>query len=94
MSADRWSICPKCTKIAKEQKATLKTKVETAYGKVSEQEYHRLLESAGKRVDLEETLRENFDIGIWDDQFQVSYSGSCEKCGFKKEFKTQSLIEI
>ena len=94
MSASNWAQCPKCKKLAEDKRSALKRKLETAYGQVLEQEYHRLLEEYEKKIELEDTLREDYAIGIWDDMFQVSYSGRCERCGFKKEFKAQSLIKI
>jgi len=85
MSADNWGECPRCTGAVKKQ-------LTEAYGKVSIEEYEKL------QRDLEEvpanTLREDYEIGIRNEVFSVSYHASCQYpgslgragCGFQFQF--------
>ena len=90
MSADNWTTCPKCRVAFLKKIDDAKRKAESAYGKVSEAAYHAILKAAkeeeGKQQ--EETLREDYGIGMGEDfDFYVSYSCFCKTCGFKFQFK-------
>ena len=78
MSADNWTECPKC-KI--EQAKELKT----LYGKVTETEYRARI------TELEDgdnyPFREDYELGVYEEEFYVRYHGSCERCGFTVEFE-------
>jgi len=93
MSADRWTICPKCeieeTRAAKE----FSKKVEDSYGKVPAEEY---LEMKMKEQDiepiLEATLREDYEIGVREGALEVSYTCSCNVCRFSFEHRYQQQL--
>ena len=87
MSAYNWAICPKCLKEKSAEKAKRLKEAEDAYGKVSKGDYFRLLGDANNYiVPACDTFCEDYEIGIRDGKFSVSYLGKCRKCGFKKEF--------
>lgn len=85
MSADNWTICPNCKRI-QENKTV-------AYGKVSEEEYLRVLRE--QETPLKTTLREDWEVGTdRDGEFYVSYSCRCEECGFAFEFKHEQKVPL
>lgn len=93
MSADNWTVCPKCeathtarTLAAKEAHAT---KLVEAYGKQSMEEYAKIV-AGGPALPppfADNTLREDYEIGIREGEFSVSYGARCTACGFKFTFK-------
>ncbi len=92
MSADNWTICPKCRKLKDEEKRLHLQKIKDSYGKVDEEAYLKLKETVLEN--LEDTLREDYEIEIYEDNFLVSYSGGCSVCGFKFEYKYKEKIEV
>ena len=34
-----------------------------------------------------DTFREDYEIGVWEGDFEISYSGVCLECGFILTFK-------
>lgn len=85
MSADNWRICPKCeeTRLLTIQlsKDTLKKK----YGKVSADEYEKMRSNveAAEHKTLEETLREDYELGVdGEGVFGIVYSAACQKCNY------------
>ncbi len=66
-----------------------------AYGKVSEADYRKLLEQP------RETLREDYEIGIYDGKFHIGYRGECcdlsghgfKGCGFKFTFEHEEEVK-
>lgn len=87
MSADNWATCPKCKIRVEAESNKLKLDAGKAYGKVSPEEYLVLFETANKPVKLDDTLREDYEIGITSDgKFYASYGGACQ-CGFSFSFK-------
>ncbi len=91
MSADNWRTCPNCAKVAQAAKEKAKTKAEQSYGKVSADEYARLLSESQLPIKLEETLREDYEIGIDDTgEFFMSYGCGCSKCDWKFSAKTST----
>jgi len=85
MSADEF-ICPKCIEIAEKKR-------ESAYGKVSEDEYFVMLGRAEESQN-NDTLQEKYQIGVdIDGEFYVSYSCHCSICDFKFDYKySQKLL--
>lgn len=83
MSADNWTKCPKCELSNKSRLS----KAEAEYGKVSAEEYKRLLDEALEEKESEDTLRENYSIGIYHGQFEIEYSASCTECGFNFSYE-------
>jgi len=83
MSADNWTKCPKCVASAISKWKAKCSSLEQSYGKMSASEYmskHLELQSAPC---FEDTLREDYEQGINDGVYSVSYSGSCAACGFE-----------
>lgn len=88
MSADNWGVCPQCKKITDKKNKQRILNVGKQYGKVSPEEFIKLSAEASQPIKVEETLREDYEIGVDDEgMFTVSYVCSCEVCGFKYEFK-------
>jgi hypothetical protein len=82
MSADAWRVCPKCLQKAENKK-------ESSYGKVSEEQYLRILSELDNLKDEDiETLREDYEMFTnYEGKFYVSYSCSCSVCHFNFEYK-------
>jgi len=100
MSADNWTICPRCEekrletykKVLEEGTERLKKKIKDLTKKVKDPEEYRIqlteiMEAEGvAQPEAEDTLRENFDIGIYEGHFFIEYEAECTKCGFKFSF--------
>jgi len=91
MSADNWVTCPRCLANAKKEKEDLIAKKNDCYGKIPEDKYLELVFEADKPIENEQTLREDYDIGIDGDEFSVNFRASCTKCGliYKYSFNEQ-----
>jgi hypothetical protein len=91
MSANNWMRCPKCSQTA-DQKLE---KLQQQYGKVSAQEYQALLQDYNEHNDdYEETLREDWELGLHTQcdkvgVFFVDYCCSCDRCGFKFSYEKE-----
>lgn len=97
MSADNWAICPKCLSNHEEAVSKRQKDVEAAYGKVSSQEYLKLLKDAEdkKKPKNLDTLREDFGIGITEKgEFFVSYRGGCDRCGLEFSYSHEEEIDL
>lgn len=88
MSANNWRVCPKCIAERAAEKVVAEQVAAKAYGKVSADEYLKLLEAAEDQgAVLEETLREDYEIYTSESgRFVVSYGCSCSHCGFEHSF--------
>ena len=84
MSADAWRVCPKCLRSSEKKK-------ELSYGKVSEEEYLRILvELDSLKDDDTQTLREDYEMFTDSDGvFYLKYSCSCSVCHFHFEYTYQ-----
>lgn len=93
MSADNWRQCPRCVKKARADNLVLQKKAAEAYGKVPAEEWQKMTAEANKPIELDETFREDYELGVCDDgEFYVSYSGYCKQCDFSHKFsKTEQL---
>jgi hypothetical protein len=103
MGANNWSICPQCKKNKERQDALAKRQLEESYGKVPSEIYLRMIKEfeEKKEIELERTLREDWEIGIYEDEasyvvyeFYVNYRASCEVCGFSFKFKHDEKVEL
>jgi hypothetical protein len=100
MSADNWTQCPRCY-VTNQAKADEKDRIASeSYGKVSPEQFDVLRDEAKvfrKEITLNDdfcsTLREDYDIGISEQEFSVSYSGRCDVCGFKFQFKHGEAVK-
>ncbi len=94
MSADNWTICPKCAVLHQKKQDAAKKKAMVSYGKVSAEEWLELQKKAQADEPLAETLSEYYEIGIQDGAFFVGYGASCRECGFKFDYKHEQDVEI
>lgn len=95
MSANNWRVCPQCKKRAEHEKQKRLLAAEKQYGKVSSDEYLRLLDKANKVERLKESLREDWEIGTHDDgEFTIYYACHCQSCGFSHEFNHNLQMEM
>lgn len=93
MSADRWGICPKCKKEYDLGLEVLKEEATNCYGKVTATEWLKLVSQVGDPVELDETLREDWEIYMGKDgNFYIGYSCGCNKCGFNFKFKHEENV--
>lgn len=92
MSADNWAECPKCRKRVEKEYADANKALREQYGKVSLEEYKKLEDvaklKAHKCKEMDITLREDYEIGIYDGRFYIGYSGTCTdpNCDFVFHF--------
>jgi len=93
MSADNWTICPACKKRVDALNEARINAPALAYGKVSAEEYGRLIEAAKNLLPHEDTLREDYFVGINDGKFSVSYAGRCSACTFVHRFKHEEQLK-
>ncbi len=92
MSADNWTVCPKCTKTEKDLADQYRQKVANNYGKISESEYLKLKSQEYLKPDAE-TLREDYEVYMDEKgEFTIYYSCSCDKCGFRFEHNHQEQV--
>ena len=88
MSADNWTICPRCKINADRQQRKNEEAMIKAYGKVGAEEYERLRDIVLNRIEREESLREDYEQSMDDaGNYYVHYSCACSKCGFHWEFE-------
>ena len=93
MSAGNWAICPRCKKKTEQAQAALLGRVKTDYGKIAVSEYLELVEQSQQPLNLEHTLREDWEIGIRQGEFHVFYGAYCETCGFSHEFEHRQPVQ-
>jgi len=94
--AYKWAICPRCNEENFKKLKEMTKAVKAAYGKVSLVEFNKLSKEAEDFKDqlkllngVDErftTLHEVHEQGIHDDEYCVSYRGSCKVCNFKFEY--------
>ena len=96
MSADSWTECPRCALVhaGKITKAT--ALAEKSYGKVSSEEFFRRSAEARRVTNevLEETFREDYEIGLVGHDFIVAYTGRCLACGLEFSYKHTEAIPV
>ena len=79
MSANNWAKCPRCA-----------DNIEYKYGKISLSEFKKLLENE-KSIGYE-TLREDYEIGIYNGKFFISYLAHCNRCGFEFKYEYEEMV--
>jgi hypothetical protein len=93
MSADNWTTCPKCKQTEQEKRDKQRSNLRKSYGKVDPLEYEKLLTASKAEIALDDTLREDYEIGVDSDGcFDISYSCSCTKCDFRYTFKHSDKV--
>lgn len=99
MSADNWAVCPKCLKKANDDLEKAREKLNKAYGIVPSIEYLKMFQETERSIEsvssyaMKAELREEYEIGIDENNFYVSYSASCQECGFKYSYQTEEKIK-
>ena len=94
MSADNWSICPRCKLEKGEAHAAEVESFTAAYGKIPQDEYEEWREQL-KPPTLEETLREDYKSFITEDgRLYIGYKASCRNCPFHYEFKKEEHLDV
>ena len=95
MSADNWTVCPKCLKLQSDKKEKEFKKARDSYGKVPADVYEVNMRRA--RVILEavgETLREDYEVGVdTEGNFLVAYSCSCSECEYTFKYQHEQKAE-
>lgn len=97
MSANNWSVCPKCFNAAREKSYKLQEELLDKYGKIPPNEFIKLSKEAKTPTTdtIEATLREDYEIMVSKfGLFTIGYSGRCDKCGFKYDFNYGKQLEI
>lgn len=90
MSANNWTTCPAC----QAKHSSMVDAVKALYGQISAEEYHERMThvvTEDKRP-RKETLREDWEIGIYKGKFTVDYGASCSVCGWSKYFKHEEIV--
>jgi hypothetical protein len=90
MSANRWSICPRCLKRFEAAKAKAAEELKKSYGKVPPNDYLVLVQMHEKDMarEIEYSLREDYWQGINNEtgEYEVTYSGVCQECDYTFQF--------
>jgi len=87
MSADNWTVCPRCFDNAQREADEAKVEVMGLYGTIPVEEF-----DARRKALVEPnaadfaTFREDYEFyGASEGEVQASYSGGCGKCGLSAE---------
>ncbi len=94
MSADRWSICPRCGVTEEQHAEQWNAKLADAYGKVTAAEYVAMTTEARKPYDPTESFREDWSIGQHKGEFYVSYTGACTECDLSHSFRIEQKLDL
>lgn len=93
MSADNWTTCPRCFRIALQERRDREKDADEAYGKVSPEKWLRLKEEAKTSIAITDNLREDWEIGVENNGvFKVVYECSCETCGFSFSYRHEEKV--
>jgi hypothetical protein len=95
VSADNWDFCPRCKLVADEKLAAAREKLNEHYGVIPVEKYLREMADVKRQEKAvpEQTFREDYQIGIYDGYFHVSYCGLCIKCNFEFRFNKEQRID-
>lgn len=98
MSASNWDHCPRCRARSVAERNAARALAEQSYGRVPHAEYRRLLADASRDVELQRTLREDWELGVAETMtgatFFVVYRCECRECGFVHVFRHEERVEI
>lgn len=92
MSADKYSICPRCQKNADVELEKRVAKAAKAYGTVSADEFITMAQEARTVKPLEARLRQDWEIGVDENHFSADFRCSCSVCRFEFKFKHEAKI--
>lgn len=95
MSADRWKKCPVCAVNKEKDVLKLRSQVNHEYGKLSQEHWLELKKEVDEfaSTPLEETLREDFEIGLNEDGWlDIYYTCSCHICGTTRKYEKKEIL--
>ncbi len=87
MSADNWAQCPRCMEQHKQSIKDAEEHERRAYGKLPPEDYMALVRENAERTEPDSTLREDYEIGVYQGVFSIHYTGACKVCGFRIRFE-------
>lgn len=99
MSADRWSVCPKCSQQKDDNVKRFHEEVMNNYGKLPVEQWLALRTEAERTESqpIPETFREDYYIQspiYGASSVYVSYEGKCSACGFAIDFTYNHDFEV
>lgn len=96
MSADNWTVCPRCLLRARKEIETRAETLRAGYGTLSHEEYLALVhapapEILGSRPPRD--FREDYEVsGAETGTVTIGYSGSCQTCELELNFTQEHLL--
>jgi hypothetical protein len=95
MSADNWTVCPRCEDQRQQQIATKRAEADAAYGSVTVTEFDELRSAAETlaAVTPKQTFREDYSFsGTTSGTVEYGYVGSCSVCSLRCSFEGSELF--
>lgn len=94
MSADNWTICPKCKLAFEVEQQRQSENLNKSYGRLPVDEWLARRDKIKVVPSVQDTtLREDYEIGTDEDgTFSISYSCSCA-CGFSWKYKHSEDVQ-
>lgn len=85
MSADSYSVCPRCKKAALKEYEDLQRQLHEGYGVLPLAEFDELRARAEKPFEIEESVREYYEFHLDPDEsvLHISYHGKCDNCALE-----------
>lgn len=95
MSADAWQECPRCVAKGTMAYREARRRADEAYGKVSVAQWRVLDETAHSlKPELRDTLREDYEIGMYKGVFTIDYHASCTECDFTFSHVLKEPVDV
>lgn len=98
MSADKWSVCPRCLRQGRDFLVGVLEKLKASYGRVSLAEYEDAREKyedlVSQHAKLKSTFRSDYEVYGPDEDgvITVTYRGGCNVCKLSLNFKESRTI--
>lgn len=96
MSANNWTVCPKCKSKATQVADEARKFALDSYGKVDRDTYLARMATSDEMIkqasSMDGNLREDWELGIRGGVFEVSYGAHCSTCGWSKSFKHEEEV--
>lgn len=90
MSADRWSVCPRCTDRKRGELNADEEALQLSYGVISAAEFIKaqavFVQKSKDVTAMPEEFREDYSVYAEDGVVTVQYLGSCTRCGLRTDF--------
>jgi hypothetical protein len=96
MSAKNYKTCPQCEAIKATREASESCAVASMYGRGPEIEYLSARQALSnlKKRELPESLAEYYEHSFSTDSFTVTYSCSCDRCGFSYTHRSSGPVRF